>query len=481
MGVQIRGRVFQNSKRFPTSPKTWAKRVFGRADLGDLRRTRRLVEVVAGLASKPMRRICSAFSKWKEIKGGYRLIENEAVTVEDLYAPSTQAAVEAGRGQATALAVSDTTSMNFTNHRATSGLGPISEAEVQGLLLHSTILLRRDGVPLGLLRQQSWVRDPKEYGKRHKRKQKELEEKESHRWVQTVEECSLFFDELEEEERPLLIHVFDREGDIHEVFQAVEDTGEGCVIRSSWNRKVDDPNGYLRETVMNSPVLGRRTLNVPRKQGERKRKARVEYRACTLTLDPPNRRGENRRRLQVNVVAVTEIDPPQGIKKPVQWILVTTLPVDTLEEVLEVVRIYTLRWRIEEYHLILKSGCNAEKLQFETAERLRKMLAILAAIAVRLLALTHWARIEPDLPCTAVLSEDEWRALVTAIQERPPPKKARPPTLKQAILWVGKLGGHVGRKSDGMPGVRTLWRGWQDLQLLTVMYQTCVSHFSPTP
>jgi len=159
--------------------------------------------------------------------------------------------------------------------------------------------------------------------------------------------------------------------------------------------------------------------------------------------------------------------------KPVEWILVTTLGIDTLKEVLEVVRIYTLRWRIEEYHLILKSGCKAEGLQFETATRLMRMLALLAAIALRLLVLTYQARMEPDRPCTEVLSDAEWRALVTAIHKTPPPKKIRPPTLKQAILWIGKLGGHVGRKSDGMPGVRTMWRGWQDLQLLTVMYQSC--------
>jgi len=402
------------------------------------------------------------------------LIENEAVTLEGLYAPSTQAAVEASRARETVLAISDTTSLNFTNHRATSGLGPIAaEVEVQGFLLHSTIVLRRDGVPLGLLRQQAWVRDPGEYGKRHKRKERRLEEKESYRWVETVEEGSLFFDTLEEEERPLLIHVFDREGDIHEVFQTVEDTGEGCVIRSSWNRKVDGPNQYLHDTVMKSVVLGRRRIEVPRKQGERKRKATVEYRACTLTLDPREKHSKSRRRLQVNVVAVTEVEPPQGIKKPLQWILVTTLPIDTLEEALEVVRIYKLRWRIEEYHLILKSGCGAEKLQFETAKRLMKMLAILAAVALRLLALTYHARIEPDLPCTEILAEDEWRALVTGIQGKPPSRKARPPTMRQAILWIGKLGGHVGRKSDGMPGVRTLWRGWQDLQLLATMYQAC--------
>lgn len=408
------------------------------------------------------------------------MIENKAVTVDQLSEPSTAAAVAACRNQTMVLAISDTTSLNFTNHRATSGLGPIAEAEVQGLLLHSTILLRGDGVPLGLLRQQAWVRDPQEYGQRHLRKQKELEDKESHRWVRTVEECSLFLDQLEEKERPQLVHVFDREGDIHEVFQAVETTGEGCVIRSSWNRKVEGPHQHLQDSVLKAPLLGRQTIQVPRKQGERKRKAMVEYRSCTLTLDPPKHPLRDRHPIQVNVAAVTEYDPPVGINKPLQWILVTTLPVDTLEDVQEVVRIYTLRWRIEEYHLILKSGCNAEEMQFETAERLMKMLTLLCANAMRILQLTHQARIEPHLPCTAVLSQDEWRALVTAIQGHPPSQTARPPTLQQAVLWIGKLGGHIGRKSDGMPGVRTLWRGWQDLQLLTVMYKTCALHFHPT-
>lgn len=465
---------------YELTPQAWAKRVFGNADLGDKRRTHRLVEVAAGLASKPTRKICSAFAQWKQIKGGYRLIENTAVTVAQLSAPSTAAAVQACRNQPMVLAISDTTSLNFTNHRATSGLGPIAESEVQGLLLHSTILLRSDGVPLGLLRQQAWVRNPEEYGQRHQRRRKELQDKESHRWIRTVEECSLFLDALEENERPQVVHVFDREGDIHEVFQAVETTGEDCIIRSSWNRKVDDPNQYLQDAVLKAPLLGRQTIEVPRKQGERKRKATVEYRSCTLTLDPPQRPLRDRHPVQVNVAAVTEYDPPAGINKPLQWILVTTLPVDTLEDVQEVVRIYSLRWRIEEYHLILKSGCNAEEMQFETAERLMKMLTLLCANAMRILQLTHQARIEPDLPCTAVLSRDEWRALVTAIQGNPPGQTARPPTLQQAVMWIGKLGGHIGRKSDGMPGVRTLWRGWQDLQLLTVMYKACAAHFHPT-
>lgn len=460
------------------TPAIWAQQIFGQADLGDKRRTRRLVEVAIALACKPMRKICSSFEKWKQIKGGYRLIENKAVTVEQLYRPSTLAAVQASRNQKMVLAISDTTSFNFTNHRAASGLGPIGKLETQGLLLHSTIVLRQDGVPLGLLRQQAWARDPAEYGQKHRRKQRALEEKESYRWVQTVEECSLFFDELEESARPLLIHVFDREGDIYEVFQALARTGEGCVIRSSWNRKVDDPNQYLHDAVLKSPVLVCATIEVPRKQGERERSAKVKYQACPVTLVPSPSPLSEQRPVQVNVIAVTEYDPPQGITQSLQWILVTTLPIDTLEEVQGGARIYKQRWRVEDYHLILKSGCKAESMQFETAERLMKMLALLCANALRLLRLTYHARIEPDLPCTAVLADDEWRALETAIHKKPPAPAAQPPSLKQAILWIGKLGGHVGRRSDGMPGVRTLWRGWQDLQLLTVMYQVCTGYFS---
>lgn len=474
MGVPSRGGLYHKSNQRPVSPILWAKRVFGVADLGDKRRTRRLVEVVAGLAAKPSRRICGAFPRWSQIKGGYRLIENKAVTLERLQAPSTRAAVEASAGETVVLSVSDTTSFNFANLRATSGLGPIGEEKTQGIHLHSTILLRLDGVPLGLLRQQAWARDPKEYGSRSKRKQRALEEKESFRWVQSVEECSLSFDSLDEERRPVVVHISDRESDIHEVYQKVDALGDECVIRACGDRGVDDPAKYLHDAVLSSPVRKRQTIDVPRKQGQRKRKARVAYRACTLTLNPPKNRPRGCLPVEVNVVAVTEVDPPDWVKEPLDWILVTTLAVDTMDEILEVVRIYKLRWRIEEYHLILKSGCGAEKLQFETAERLMKMISILAAIAMRLLALTYQARVAPDQPCTVVLTEDEWRALVTCIQGRPPPPNARPPTLKQAVLWIGKLGGHVGRKSDGMPGVRVMWRGWQDLQLATAIYQSCM-------
>lgn len=464
-------------RRSTPSPEVWAQAVFGRADLGDVRRTRRVVRMAAAMARYPLSSFSGVYEKWSESKGAYRLIENSRVRVEALRMPSQQAAVKASRGNEVVLAVSDTTALNFTNHRATSGLGAIGETHVRGLWFHSTLLLRSDGTALGLVRQQTWVRTDEEHGKGKQRKQRPIQDKESFRWVRSVQDTFHAFQTLPEEHGPYVIHIFDREGDIHEVFEAVVDTGQGAVIRSARSRRVDHPQQYLHEAARNAPVFGSERLEVPRRPNQPRRYADVVYRSCAVTLAPPAKSHPERRRLDLNVVAVIEPHPPASVSEPLEWILVTTEPIDTLEDVQAVVRQYRFRWRIEEYHLILKSGCRIEKLQFETVERIEKVLAILAPVAVRLLQLTYWARVEPEQPCTLVLSEDEWRALQTRIQKKPPPVNAPPPTLRQAVLWIGRLGGHLGRKSDGMPGVRTLWKGWRDLQLLTVMYVTCMNEF----
>lgn len=456
------------------SPERWAHQVFGAAILGDQRRTQRLIKIAAVLAAKPLSSFCQSYQNWADIKASYRLIENGKISIEQFQAPSKQATVSACRGQPVVLAVADTTCFNFTNRRTTEGLGPIYKKNGQGIHFHSTLALRPDGVPLGVLRQEPWARDPKEYGKKHQRKKKPIEDKESYRWVKSVIEGSQAMDVLDEEERPYVIHIFDREGDIYEVFEAVRQMGDGAIIRSSWNRCTKDPCGYLQDQVLKAPVLGKNTIDVPRKQMEPKRQACVTYRACSVTLNPATTK---KMAIELNVVAVIEEGPSKGID-PLKWILLTTEPIEVFQDVMEIVRLYKLRWHIEEFHLILKSGCRIEKIQFETAERIIKLLAILAAVACRILHLTYLARTNPDLSCTEVLTEHEWRALQTQIQGKPPLKKTHPPSLKQAVLWIGRLGGHIGRKSDGMPGVRSLWKGWRDLQLLTTMFIACNTGFN---
>ena len=149
------------------------------------------------------------------------------------------------------------------------------------------------------------------------------------------------------------------------------------------------------------------------------------------------------------------------------WI---TDPVTTANEAMVIVAIYKQRWKIEDVHLTLKSGCRIEQVQFKTAKRIAKVLALYSPIAVRIVRLRDLARVDGDAPCTRVLNRSEWQTLWTYIHRQAPDPRTPTPTIRQAVLWIGRLGGHLGRKRDGMPGVRTLWRGWRDLEMLTTLY-----------
>jgi hypothetical protein len=269
-----------------------------------------------------------------------------------------------------------------------------------------------------------------------------------------------------------VIHVGDREEDIHEVFQEIVDTAEGAVIRCRHNRTTDDPLKRVYDVVRASALLGTHSLEVPRKENQPRRSARVEVRASRVTLTPDPAHYPNRNPLRLTLVEVWEPHPPPG-SEALHWRLWTTEEVHTFEEALAIVAIYKCRWRIEDVHLAMKSGCRIEAAQFETAERLSKLVTLCTPIAVRIVALRDGARLHPDMACTEVLSAMEWRALWTYIHKRPAAKKQPPPTLRQVILWIGRLGGHLGRKGDGLPGIRTLWRGFRDLERITRTFQAC--------
>jgi hypothetical protein len=250
--------------------------------------------------------------------------------------------------------------------------------------------------------------------------------------------------------------------------QEVLERGQDCVIRSCQDRRVEGQGGTIRGTVASRRVLVRRTIRVPRKKGQPQRRARVELRSATVTLCPaPIYR--HREALTINVVWVHEPEPSKGVEG-LDWLLFTTLPVRTACQCLRVLATYKLRWRIEEFHLVLKSGCEIQKTQLKTAERIELHLTFCCAVAARLLRLTYLARTEPASSCAAVLSEDEWKVLRAYVRQEPIARAHSPPTMHEAVKMLGRLGGHLGRKCDGMPGVRSLWRGWRDLQVLVEGY-----------
>ena len=388
-----------------------------------------------------------------------------------LIASAGKSTAKACRELDTVLVVQDTSTLSYGGLKSTKGLGPVNDqANGRGMLLHSSLALRPDGRPMGLLHQELWSRKDEEYGSRHQRRERPIEQKESYKWVTGIQQArERVAAERGSEQGPRLIHIMDREGDIHEVLETIADSADGAVLRFQHSRRIDDPCEYARPAVQAAPVLGQATVDVPRTHTQKARTACVEVRARPVEVIPNPRRDRRRQAFTMTVVEIREVAPPEGVA-PLHWLLWTTEPATTLEQALEVVRLYSLRWRVEDMHLVLKSGCAIEKLQLEEADRLAKAVVLYSSIAVRIVQLRDWAREAPDTPCTELLLQGEWQALWTAIHKQTPSAKEPVPTIRQAVLWIGRLGGHLNRKRDGMPGVKTLWRGWRDLLMLADLY-----------
>lgn len=443
----------------------WAVTEVGGADFGDARLAQRWVHLVDCLSEHPAASIPQACGTWTQTKAAYRFFDNPRVTPTAILAPHRAETVQRAAEYPIILAVQDTTVFNFTLHRHTQGVGPIGQAGLSGFFLHSCLAVSPEGIPLGLLGGTTWVRPPESQDSHRTHKQRPLADKESRRWVDWMDAATA---DIPPTTR--VIMVADREGDVFDVFGHAVETGRDVLVRAAWDRRLVDPAGYLWATVAAQPVLGTLTVAVPRHDHAPTRLAAVTLRRARVTLrPPPHRRAEHLAAPTVTAVWVREERPPEATP-PIEWMLLTTLPVEDLAAAETVVRYYTYRWRIERYHYVLKSGCHIEDLQLETFDRLDRALAVYRIVAWRLLWLTYLAREPPDPPCTTVLRPAEWAALYAAHTRRRDPPPA-PVDLRTAVRWIAQLGGFLGRRSDGEPGVKTLWRGYRRLEDLTVMWE----------
>jgi Transposase Tn5 dimerisation domain len=364
------------------------------------------------------------------------------------------------------LAVQDTTEANWTNLRVTEGLGPLGHPACHGLLVHTTLAITPERVPLGLLAQQVWARDPNDIGKRARRKQLPISQKESQKWLHSLDAVYTARDCCPTTH---LISVGDREADVYDVLAAPRPVGVDLLIRASWNRCVNTPQRYVWATVVAQPVAAQLLLHVPRRGPQPAREATLALRFCPVTLRPPqHRKAEGLPVVTLWAVQVCEVTPPAEAE-PIEWLLLTTVAVETVDAAIERVQWYSCRWGIEVWHRILKSGCHLEARQFQKAARLHRALALYSVLAWRIFYATMLARAVPDAPCSVLLEPDEWQALSCAIHRVPIPP-AEPPTLGQAVTWIAQLGGFVGRRRRDRPGPEVMWRGFQHLGDLTTMY-----------
>lgn len=387
---------------------------------------------------------------------------NERVTHEAIITQASEQTRQRLQHMDQVLLVQDTVSFNFSHHPGTEGLGPLENAYTSGFLAHNTLAVSPNGVPLGLLDQHVWARDPEQSGSRHQRHERAFEEKESYKWVEGLAHV----DTLPDGVQPIV--VCDAEAHIYEFLDVLHERELDYIVRAADYRSFTPDGQALFAAVSAQAVQHHFTLTLQRHPDRPARDAQFELRFETVTLRKPRRAVTDQATLTLTVVDGLEIDPPAG-EKPIHWLLLTALPVTSIEEAQQIVTWYSYRWLVERFHYVLKSGCKLEESQLRQEAGLERLLAVYSLVAWRLLWLTYQARVTPDEPCTVALQPDEWQALYLFMQKnkRLPNK---PPSLRQATRWIGQLGGFLGRKSDGEPGVKVLWRGWTRLQDIVSTY-----------
>lgn len=454
-------------KDAPTEPADWAIHEFVQAALPDKRHQRRLQMMATAFAQRPTAPIPQACPSLAETKAAYRFVENERILPRAIRQSHHQATLQRVKSHPVVLAVQDTTTLNYSTHPQTEGLGPIGSHSPKtiGLLLHSTLALTPQGQPLGFLHNA--VRARRGQGLAAKRHQRKLAQKESYKWVESLQAC--------QELAPLcpqtqLVNITDREGDLYELFvEALQLPRVHLLVRARHDRKLEDRQRTLWQEVGRQRVAASLSVLVGRRGDQPRRLARLNLRFCKVQLQAPSRQPEQPA-IELWAIEAREVNPVPKGATPIVWRLLTTLPVTCAQEAVEKVRWYAQRWQIEVIHKVLKSGCQIEQRQLETAQRLERVLSVDLVVAWRVLALCKAARERSAEPVSHWLPAAQWQALCCYVHRQTRPPKT-PPTVRQAVLWIAQLGGFLARKSDGEPGTQTLWRGLQQLDAMTNMWR----------
>jgi transposase Tn5 family protein/transposase-like protein len=468
------------------------------SDIGDERLDKRFQIVLNTMSATPSLKFPAACNGRAEMAAAYRFVENDKVGKDEILFPHRDATLERIRAQKIVLIPQDTTELDLTRpHEIMVGSGPLNDESRVGFHDHALLAMTPEGVPLGVVAAEIWARDFDGFDKgadqkRAERRAKSIDEKESHRWLEGYRETCRVAQEAPE---TLIVCLSDSEGDIYECLiegQKETDTPKAeWIIRACQDRGliVDEDAAAgcptrLRAQVASTPILGHLTVDVrerePKSKDDRKRKQAREARTAELTVQAarvklrgPARPGGKLPDIEVNCVLVTEPNPPEGAG-PIEWVLLTSLAIDTVEQVLATIKFYCGRWGIEIYFRILKSGCKVEESQLEAAERFVPYLALCMVVAWRIQYLVMLGRECPDLPCDIAFDDDEWKTAYAVAKNQPPPEK--PPSLKTMIGLVASLGGYLGRKGDGEPGPKALWVGLQRLTDLVRGWRAFARH-----
>lgn len=441
------------------------------AVFGDERLTKRLGKVIEELGAKPTMSVPAATHGRAEMEAAYRFFDNDKVSPDKILEPHLDATRERISQADVALLVQDTTDLDLTRPKQqVKGAGPLEYETRRGLFFHPLLAFNAHGVPLGVAWQKSWAREKLKKLTRNEKdrwlRKTPIEEKESYRWIEGLRAAREIAEACPQ---TTCVCIADSDADVYELSCESRVTTRREVhllVRACKQRCISGPDENWLEAARATECLFQCSVNVSsrtarnttetRKRHETReaRIAELEVRATTVTVRPPYRQRPNPRLPEVtlNVVVAEEPDPPDGAT-PIQWILVTTLPIDSAEQVQQIVSYYSIRWQVEIYFRTLKSGCRIENRQFETLDRILNCLAVYSIIAWKAMYLCRLGRECPNLNCEIIFGPSKWKAVYMTVRHEEPP--STPPTLNKMIRIIASLGGYVMRPSTH-PGPQTL-------------------------
>jgi hypothetical protein len=440
---------------------TWVDEEMIESQMHDARHAKRLATLLTRLGEQPISSIPSACRGWAETMAAYRFLENPSVGVDEILSGHQQATLERIRAQEVALLVQDTSLLNYGTLQPKAGMGTVKERGREEYLLHTTVAFTPERVNLGVLGAKLWQRPEEPVA--HERARKPIEEKESYRWL---EGYALACEVQRACPQTVVVSVADCEGDSQEWFldamnRPAEERAE-FLIRAQCDRRLaqgTEPS-YLWEVMQRARPLGRSTFELSRQADRPARRVTLRVKARPVTFYGARRPGGRLPSVQLWAVYARELKPPKG-EEPIEWLLLTSIPVEDFSGACLVVQWDRARWEIELFFRVLKQGCPIERLRLETDQRLLNALAIYLLIAWRIHTITMMGRAYPDASCEVVFEPREWQTIYMMQYHSPPPDQ--PPPLRATVRALAQLGGFLARAGDGEPGLKAIWQGYQRL------------------
>ncbi len=462
--------------KIESATSSWASEEFGHVDLGDSRRTTRLVRMAARVAQCPAGRVSDVFAADAERQGAYDFLESSHTRAADISEGMARASLARCAKDEYAFVPIDGTSLTLVDRLKAKNFGAVGTYTqgARGLkVIHSYVVDAR-GVPCGACAQVWWTRPDKRPVRKPSRP---LATKESLHWITAIAQTSELFEHYAPRTKPWF--QLDREGDCWSTLRRLVDAKLLFTVRAAWNRRVktrrDGTHRYVRDELQKTFSLGTTYLDIPQRQGRRARRATLGIRATKVTLDLKNSWSKVRYKRDVFVLLVREQRTTPRGEKPVEWLLFTSFEVKTLSDAHRVIFGYAQRWRIEEFHKSWKSGtCRVEETQLRDKAHVCKWATLLAAVASRIERLKYLARESSASPASEELSQLEIRALLFLKRKQKKRTEEVPdavPTMGQAVRWIADLGGYTGKSSGGPPGSRTITRGFEKIEMAAEVFE----------